>query len=138
MQLSHTATPDDIKYSVIMTPRGTFKWLVMPMDFKNAPPSTHQQRMNNALRGLIGRICHCYLNDIIIWSQMIEEHKKNVSTVMEALRKAELLCLPKKTSLFLTEVNFLGHRISAPGIEADTRRVEKILNWKSPRSAKGV
>jgi len=129
--------PEDIKYTAIMTPRGAFEWTVMPMGFKNAP-STHQRRMNDALRGLIGKICHCYMDDIIIWSQTTEEHKRNIHTVMNALRKAELLCSLKKTSLFLTEVDFLGHHISARGIEADAGKIAKILNWKSPRSAKEV
>ena len=40
--------PDDIKYTVVMTPCGAFEWTVMPMGFKNAP-STHQRRMNDAL-----------------------------------------------------------------------------------------
>ena len=31
---------DDIKYTAVMTPRGTFEWTVMLMGFKNAP-STH-------------------------------------------------------------------------------------------------
>lgn len=33
--------PDDIKYTVIMTPCGAFEWTVMPMGFKNAL-YTHQ------------------------------------------------------------------------------------------------
>ena len=57
---------------------------------------------------------------------------------MKALRCAKLLCSPKKTLLFLMEVNFLGHHISAQGIEADAGKVEKILNWKLPWSAKEV
>ena len=57
---------------------------------------------------------------------------------MKALRCAKLLCSPKKTLLFLTEVDFLGHHISAQGIEADAENFEKILNWKLPRLAKEV
>jgi hypothetical protein len=97
---------DDIQYTAVMTPRGAFKWLVMPMGFKNSPP-THQQRMNRALRHLIGKICHVYLDDIIIWSQTIEEHERNVNTVLLALRDTHLLCSPKKTLLFCTEIDFL-------------------------------
>ena len=123
--------PKDIKYTAIMTPRGAFEWTVMPMGFKNTP-STHQCCMNDALRGLIRKICHCYMDDIIIWSQTTEEHKHNIHTVMEALRNTELLCSLKKTSLFLTEVDFLGHHILAHGIETDAEKIAKILNWKSP------
>jgi hypothetical protein len=76
--------PDDIKYSAVLTPKGAFEWMVMPMGFKNSPP-TYQCKMNAALRKLIGRICHVYLDDIIIWSQTLEQHKKNVEAVMLAL-----------------------------------------------------
>ena len=129
--------PDDIKYTVVMTPRGTFEWTVMPMGFKNTP-STHQWWMNDAWRCLIRKICHCYMDNIIIWLQNIQEHKHNIKTVMGALREAELLFSPKKTSLFLEEVDFLSHQISMHGIKVDPEKIEKILNWRSPWSAKEV
>ena len=78
------------------------------------------------------------MDNIIIWSQNIQEHKCNIKTVMGALREAELLCSPKKTSLFLEEVDFLGHWISMCGIKVDPGKFEKILNWRSPPSAKEV
>jgi hypothetical protein len=34
-----------------------------------------------------------------------------------------------------TEVDFLGHHISAKGIEADTGKVDKILSWPQPKTA---
>ena len=78
------------------------------------------------------------MDDIIIWSNTIKEHQCNIRSVMEALRKAELLCSPRKTSLFLTEVDFLGHHISVCSIEADARKFEKILSWKPQHPAKEV
>ena len=77
-----------------------------------------------ALRDLIRRICHVYLDDIIIWSQSIAEHEQNVNLVLEALRTAHLYCSMKKSTLFTTELNFLGHTISQHGIEADCSKVE--------------
>ena len=82
---------DNIKYSVVMTPRGIFEWTVMPMGFKDTP-STHQQQMNDALRGLIGKICHCYMDNIIIWWQSIEEHRYNIKMVMKMLRPNFCVC----------------------------------------------
>ena len=52
----------------------------MPMGGCNAP-STHQCRMTDALCELIGKICHVYLDDIIIWSKTVEEHEINVAKV---------------------------------------------------------
>jgi hypothetical protein len=91
-----------------------------------------------ALRGLIGKICHAYLDDIIIWSQTVSEHAWNVKLVLDALRKASLFCSPKKTSLFCTEIDFLGHRISADGIEADASKAKRILDWPTPQSTSDI
>ena len=57
----------------------------MPMELKNAP-AIHQHQVTSALRDLIGKICHIYLDDIVIWLQMIEEHEHNVGLVLKALR----------------------------------------------------
>ncbi|KAF8226894.1 hypothetical protein L208DRAFT_1497483 [Tricholoma matsutake] len=61
-----------------------------------------------------------------------------MSHSLEALRKAELYCSQKKSSLFTTEINFLGHHISTRGIEVDNSKVKWILNWPAPKSAKHV
>ena len=76
-----------------------------------------------------------YLDNIIIWSQSLEEHKQNVRAVLDTLQQATLFCSPKKTSLFCLEVDFLGHHISAHGVEADLKKVAKILDWPQPKTA---
>ncbi|KIK90910.1 hypothetical protein PAXRUDRAFT_96444, partial [Paxillus rubicundulus Ve08.2h10] len=53
------------------------------------------------------------LDDIIIWSQTVEEHERNVCAVLQAFCDAHLFCSHKKTSLFNLKVNFLGHHVSA-------------------------
>ncbi|KAJ8520332.1 hypothetical protein ONZ45_g2797 [Pleurotus djamor] len=129
--------PDDIKYTAVRTPIGLYEWVVMPMGCRNAP-ATHQRRMTEALRHLIGSICHVYLDDIIIWSSSVEEHVLNVRKVMDALREASLYCSLKKTDLFCTELLFLGHKISQAGIQADPAKVERISDWPVPKTCGDV
>lgn len=62
--------PDDVPYTAVTTPFGLYEWLVMPQGCRNAP-ATHQRRMVGALRPLIGKICHVYIDDIVIWSQTV-------------------------------------------------------------------
>ena len=57
--------PDDIKLTAVNTPWGLYEWVVMPMGIKNAP-AIHQRRVSTALRAFIGKICHVYLDDIVV------------------------------------------------------------------------
>src|ERR1700691_4220104 len=117
--------PDDIHLTAVTTPLGLYEWLVMPMGLRNSPP-IHQRRMTAALRKYIGKICHIYLDDIVIWSDMVEQHAEHIRLILTALRNACLYCNPKKCEFFTLELEFLGHHISAHGIEAQSSKVDKI------------
>jgi hypothetical protein len=129
--------PDDIHLTAVRTPWGLYEWTVMPQGGCNAP-ATHQRRMTDALRELIGKICHVYLDDIIIWSQTMEEHERNCTAVLEALRKASIYCNQAKSNLFATELCFLGHIISGAGIKPDPRKTDRIASWPQPTTATNV
>jgi len=129
--------PDSIKYTAVNTPFSLYEWLVMPMGLRNSP-AVHQQRVFSTLRSLIGKICHVYLDDIIIWSNSLEQHEGNVRLVLEALRMPNLYCSVKKSTLFCRKVDFLGHHISERGIEPDPKKIDRIVNWPVPKSATDV
>ncbi|SGY12319.1 BQ5605_C011g06465 [Microbotryum silenes-dioicae] len=124
---------EDIPKTAVATPWGLFEWVVMPMGLSNAP-ATHQRRVNKALPSLIGKSCFAYLDDITIFSDTMEDHQTHVKEVLEALRRANLYCSPKKTELLRTSCDFLGHVISRNGIAADQSKVERIVGWPRPRT----
>ena len=76
--------PDDIHLTAVTTPFSLYKWTAMPQGLKNALP-IHQCQMNASLRPLIGKICHIYIDDIVIWSNTVAEHVKHINMVMNAL-----------------------------------------------------
>jgi hypothetical protein len=127
--------PDNISKTAVTTPFGLYEWVVMPMGLKNAPP-IHQWRVATALQEHIRRFCHVYLDDIIIYSDNVKEHTRHIAAIMETLRKNKLYCNPKKSRFYLEEVIFLGHKISQKGIEACESKIDKIVNWPRPKSAK--
>jgi hypothetical protein len=79
-----------------------------------------------------------YLDDIIIWSQTLEEHERNCTAVLEALQKASIYCNQAKTNLFATELCFLGHIVSGTGIKPDPRKTDRIAAWPQPTTATNV
>lgn len=129
--------PDDVHLTAVTTPLGLYEWLAMPMGLRNSPP-IHQRRVTAALREYIGKICHVYLDDIVIWSQTVAKHAKHVDLIMAALRKAKLYCNVQKCRFFQLEIDFLGHHISARGIEPNSSKVDRVLHWPTPKSSTDV
>ena len=93
--------------------------------------------MNAALHTFIGKICHIYIDDIVIWSNTVAEHVKHINMIMKALTAAKLFCNLKKCD-FLMEMDFLGHHISTWGIELNTSKIQKILDWPVPTNSTKV
>jgi hypothetical protein len=67
-----------------------------------------------------------YLDDILIYSDIREEHAKHVRAVLERLRKHALFASRKKCKFFIDLVEFLGFIVSAAGVSIDISRVEVI------------
>lgn len=129
--------PDDVHLTAVTTPIGLYEWLVMPMGLRNAP-AIQQRRLTAALLPYLGKICHVYLDDIVIWSDTLEQHKLNVALILQALQDNKLYCNPKKTSLFASDISFLGHHISAKGIKPDPSKVNCVQNWPIPSNVKSM
>jgi hypothetical protein len=129
--------PDDMHLTAVTTPLGLYEWLAMPMGLCNSP-AIHQHRVTATLRQYIGKICHIYLDDIVIWSQDGIEHTKHIDLIMKALQKARLYCNPKKCHFYLRELDFWGHHISERGIKPNSSKVEHIMQWPVPKSATDV
>jgi hypothetical protein len=59
----------------------------------------------------LGMFIYIYLNDIIIFSDSIEDHVKHVRVMFDILRKEKLYLGPSKMQLFADELRILGHII---------------------------
>lgn len=129
--------PDNIHLTAITMPFRLYEWTVMPQGLKNASP-IHQCQMNAALQHLIGKICHIYIDDIVIWSSSIAEHIKHIDMAMKALTDAKLFCNKTKCKFFLMELNFFGHHISAQGVEPNSSKAQKVLDWPMPTNSTDV
>lgn len=128
---------EDIPLTAVKTPWGLYEWVVMPMGLTNAP-ATHQSRCEEVLGDLVNVICVVYIDNIVVFSNTVEEHEIHVRQVLDRLREERLYCSSKKTQLFRREIEFLGHRISAQGIRPVEDKVAAVRDWRTPRSPKAV
>lgn len=123
--------PEDQNKTAFVTPQGQYIWKVMPFGLTNAP-STFQLLMNDTLKDIVGKFVLVYLDDILIFSKSVKEHKMHIKIVLDRIRKAKLFAKKKKCHFFKDTVYFLGHKIDKDGIHVDESKVEAMTNWPVP------
>jgi hypothetical protein len=79
-----------------------------------------------------------FIDDILIYSKNEEEHAKHWRVMLTRLREHQLYAKFSKGALWLEEIKFLGHVLSAKGIAVDPSKVKDILEWKSPTTVHQV
>ena len=101
------------------TNRGLFEPLVMYFGMCNSP-STFQLMMDTLFRELImsGKIV-IYIDDILIFSQTMDEHRSIVKQVLQILANNKLSLYPKKCKFHQTKIEYLGVILSQDSIETD-------------------
>ena len=119
------------------TSEGLFEYLVLPMGLTNAP-ATFQRMINNVLREYIDIFCVVYLDDILIFSDTLEEHKEHVRKVLQKLQDNDLLVQPDKCDFHTQKVTFLGHVITPGKIHMEPCKIEAVKNWPVPKNVKEV
>ena len=114
---------------------GLFQFTRMPFGLTGAP-STFQRMMNKILRGL--PFVTVYIDDVLVHSASIEEHRQHLKVVFQHLRESGLTMKGSKCSIAVPEVHYLGHVFSADGMKPDPRKTEAISEWPIPTSVKEV
>ena len=84
------------------------------------------------------KFCVVYLDDILIFSNALEEHKRNVRLILETLHQHGLVASKSKSRLFADRIEFLGHYVSSKRIEADPNKLNKITEYPTPKSVEDI
>ena len=79
--------------------------------------ATFQRLMQNCLGEVNLIYCLIYLDDIIIFSQLVEEHLHRLHVVFNQFREYNLKLKPSKGSLSKEEINYLAHQVSKEGVQ---------------------
>ena len=126
-----------IQKTAFRTNRGHFEFLVMPFGLCNAP-ATFQRLMNKVFTDNIGKFIAVYLDDILVFSQNMDEHWRHLRWALEQLKKAKLYGRLQKCEFLKDQVDYLGFEVSPRGIQASPEKVRVIIEWPKPKSVHDV
>ncbi|KAH9263025.1 hypothetical protein BASA83_013663 [Batrachochytrium salamandrivorans] len=116
---------DEQKTSFI-TKYGQFEFLVMPFGLANAP-AQFQRMMNSLFQDMISKFVLVYLDDIVIYSDNLKDHKTHVRSVLRILSENRLFCKPEKCHFYQTEIRAL-----IPNYSNITCHLTKLLKKDIP------
>src|SRR5881275_1828714 len=119
--------------TAFITKFGTYEFKVMPFGLCNAP-ATFQQTMDKVLKGIKDLFVMVYLDDVIIYSKIFNEHLKHIEEVLDRIREANLRLKAEKCTFAADELQFLGHVVGKEGVKPDSEKVDKIANYPVPKN----
>ena len=130
-------TPKAQERSAFCTRRGLYHFNCMPFGLSSAP-AIFCRLMNRVLRDHVWCICLCYLDDVIVYATSQRELFERLHTTLSCLNKVGLKVKPSKCSLFKERISFLGHMVSAEGIDHQEEKIRSIQDWPVPKCVRNV
>src|SRR5258707_13514234 len=115
----------------------SYEWQVMPFGLSNAPVA-FQRFINEVLGDLMDVCMGGYLDDILVYSDSLEDHRNHIWEVLRRLRKVGLYANLKKCKFHTDTVEYLGFILSPKGLQMDPTKVSAIQDWPEPRKVRDV
>ncbi|KAM1814664.1 hypothetical protein ACFX11_028304 [Malus domestica] len=104
---------EDVPKTAFRTHYGHYEFLVMPFGLTNAP-AAFMRLMNEVFQQYLDRFVIVFIDDILVYSKPKADHIRHLNLVLK-------------------NVAFLGHVVSAQGIQVDPQKIAAVENWEQPR-----
>ncbi|GKC95022.1 putative nucleotidyltransferase, ribonuclease H [Tanacetum coccineum] len=118
----------DIPKTAFQTRYGHYEFLVMPFGLTNEP-AIFMVLMNRVCIPYLDKSVIVFIEDILVYSRSVDDHKRHLREVLETLRKEKLYAKFSKCEFWLREVQFLGHVMGKDRIKVVTP--PKLLQRKT-------
>ncbi len=126
---------EDKPKTAFTCPLGFWEFNRMPQGITNAP-STFQRLMERCMGDIHLKEVLVFLDDLIVYSDSLEEHESRLISVLGRLREYGLKLSLDKCKFFQTEVRYLGHIVSREGVKTDPEKIRALKTWPRPQNLK--
>jgi hypothetical protein len=121
----------DIPKTAFVTRYGQYEFTVMSFRLTNAP-TYFMNLMNKVFMEELDKFVLVFIDDILVYSKSVEEHKQHLRVMLRKLRAHKLYAKFSKCEFWLEKISFLGHILTAEGVAVDPGKVETVSNWQQP------
>jgi hypothetical protein len=118
---------DDVPKTSFKMRFGHYEFTILRFGLKNAP-GVFMSLMNGVFRNYLDKFIQVFIDDILIYSRMTEEHGENLHLTV-CLREHKLFVKLSKCSFYQSRIHYLGYVIFDEGIVVDLAKVEAIMEW---------
>ena len=101
-------------------------------------PTTFQQFMNDIFTDMIDINVIVYLDDILVYSNNLTEHKRHVQEVLQRLCANGLFAHADKCEFHVTSCEYLGYMLSPDGLMMAQNKVQIIQDWSELCKVKDI
>jgi hypothetical protein len=112
---------------------GHFEFLVMPFGLTNAPAKL-QSFMNHIFRDQLRKSILVFFDNSLIYSQSWQENMRHLDEVLSIMEAHSLYAKDSKCEFGMTELLYVGHIISAQGVQVHQENIRSILDWSMPKN----
>ncbi len=109
----------------------------LPFGLCNSP-ATFSRLMGKCLGDMQGNGIIIYLDDIMVFSSTALEMAERLAAVFQRIREYGLKLKPNKCHFMQKRVSFLGHVISAAGVETDSAKTAAIDKFPIPETERSL
>ena len=110
---------------IFRTRYGHNEFVVMSFGLINAP-IVITELMNRVCKECMDTFVRAFIDDILVYSKMSQEHQLHLRKALAILRENNLYTKFSKCEFWLREVSFLGHGVSENGVSVDPTKVEAV------------
>lgn len=99
-------------------------------------PNSFQGAMNSTLKPLLRKCVIVFFDDILIYSQTLEDHINHLKQVLQLLDADQWGLKLSKCHFTQQSIAYLGHIINAAGVSTDPSKVPDVQRWPVPQDVK--
>jgi len=124
--------PESMKYTAFSTDFGLFEWTRTAMGLLNSPWYFQGIMEREVFPHLLHKVMEIYIDDLLTWSQNIDELCDNLEKIFIALRKKGMTLNPEKSEFGMSEVEFVGHLIDNTGMTFTPEKLKQVATMPLP------